>query len=175
MTKRQTQDRRLFKRLLHAHSSLHHARSCATQILSRNLHASRRGSADRSLLECVNTALIVSYASPFSANKGSADVAKDLPSNYLNVLDAPERAFHHRMLEARDRDHAHSDPQALSVRVSVELFMGERMVTPVGRDPFAPLERDDVERLHRMIEKLMGKIQSEQQRLWETFSPGETF
>jgi hypothetical protein len=53
--------------------------------------------------------------------------------------------------------------------------MGGRVVIPVGRYPFAPLERDDVERLHRMIEKLMQRIQDEQRRLLETFVPGEEF
>lgn len=175
MNERRRQDRRLFKRLLHAHMSLDHAACCVRQILGRNLHDSPRGREDSRLLRCLNTALIVSYASPFSRNTGSEDVAPSLPGKYLDVLDPAERSFHDRIVEARNRDHAHSDPLSLSVRVSVERVFGEILVTPIGRDPFAPLERDDVERLQAILEKLMLRIQVEQQRLAKTFTPDEEF
>lgn len=166
--------KKLFKRLLHSHHDLVHARACARQILKRSLHEAPRGSDDRELLECLNTALVVSYWRPFSGNRNSEDVQPALPDSYLRELTPEERKLHKRIKEYRNRDHAHSDPDSRSSEVAVEFWEGP-VAAPIGRDPFVPLPADDVRQLVGMIEKLPQKIVAEQVRIQGQLNVGDRF
>jgi hypothetical protein len=55
-----------------------------------------------------------------------------------------------------------------------ELF-DEPVATPIGRDPFVPLPVDDVKRLLSMIDKLLERIEIEQQRIVACLRIGDSF
>ena len=167
-------EKKLFKRLLHSHHDLMHARACARQILKRSLYEAPRGSDDWEMLECLNTALVVSYWRPFSDNQNTEDVRSTLPNSYLRELTPEERMLHKHIGEYRNRDHAHSDPESRSIAITVEFWKGP-VAIPIGRDPFVPLLAEDVRLLEGMIEKLLQKIIAEQVRIQGQLDVGDRF
>ncbi len=168
------EDRKLFKRIVQAEADLSHARECAEQILDRKLH-SATVHADKRLLRCLNTALIVSYWTPFSGNRGSEDVRKHLPSEYLQVLSDEQRRVHEQVGRARKKDQAHSDSDSRSVKVTVANVGNDPLAIPVSRDAHAPLSKDMVEELALMIKLLRAKLSEEHVRLQKKMTPGESF
>ena len=164
--------KRLLKRLLHSHHDLCQAQQCVKQILGRNLHAAREPF-DRRLLECLNTALIVSYWRPFSNNKGAVDVDPDLPDRFRRILTPAERALHQRLGRARKQDQAHCDPRGRSIRISVSGLGGEaaHRTRPVR----TPLSLPEIQQLDEIISKLLAAILEEQSRIVRHLNPGNTF
>jgi hypothetical protein len=166
--------RRVLKRIIQSDDDLAHAAECAEQILQRDLH-SATAREDKRLLRCLNTALIVSYVRPFSGNRGSPDVRKTLPAEYLDVLSDEQRQLHEQLIELRNRDHAHSDPQGRSASVGVQNFGDGVLAITLGRDAFAPLPRESVERVAELIVRLRAKLAEEQVRIQGTLKAGERF
>jgi hypothetical protein len=164
----------LLKRIIHSDVDLAHAAECAEQILQRDLHSATTREDER-LLRCLNTALVVSYARPFSSNRGSSDVRKTLPADYLDVLSYEQHQLHKQLMELRNRDQAHSDPQGMSVSVGVQSFGDGGLAIPVGRDALAPLPRESVERVAEIIVRLRAKLAEEQIRIQNTLQAGERF
>ena len=171
---RMDEQRRLFKRIVQSEEDLAHAAECAEQILHRDLHSATERE-DRRLLRCLNTALIVSYVRPFSHNRGSSDVRKTLPAEYLNVLSDQQRQLHDQLIASRDRDHAHSDPQGRSVSVGVQQVGDAVLAIPLSRDAFAPWPREMIERVADLIERLRAKLADEHARVQDTLKAGERF
>ena len=150
------------------------SRSCAA-LHSTNSQASTPWvvfSRHRDLLRCLNTALIVSYWRPFSANRNTSDERSSLPEKrFLKAYTAEERAIHQHIERYRDRDHAHSSRRPL--HPGVGSVMNEVAIPwPTGRDQLAPLPEDWVVRLEVMIEKLDALVSSECQRIQQTLDPG---
>lgn len=172
--KRQQEEKRLFKRLVSAHFDLAHAKCCATQILDRKLHESEREN-DYQLLRCLNTALIVSYWRPFSANEATPDEIGTLPDRFRSTFTATERRIHNRVREARNSEHAHSDPRARSTRVSVRQIGTSQIAIPMSRDVFIPLPMEAIVQLQGMIDKLLAQIAEETVRIQRTLKPDTSF
>jgi hypothetical protein len=166
--------RRVFKRIVQSDHDLADAAECADQILQRNLH-SATAREDKRLLRCLNTALIVSYARPFSGNRSSPDVRRSLPAEYLDVLSDEQRRLHEQLVEARNRDHAHSDPQGRSVSVRVPKVGDGVLAIPLSRDASAPWPRESVEKVAELIARLRGKLAEEQVRIQDTLKACEHF
>lgn len=158
------EEKRLFKRIIQTIDDLDHARECADQILKRNLHSAADWD-DKRLLRGLNTAMIVSYARPFSGNRGAEDVCKNLPKSYLDIFSAEQLKFHRLLIESRNRDHAHSDPEGRSIRVRVEESERMKFVIPVSRDAFAPLPLESVCRVVELVECMLSKLAKEYGRI----------
>ena len=168
------ENKRLLKRIIQSENDLIHAAECAEQILMRNLHSSLSFDDER-LLRCLNTALFVSYARPFSINHASDDVCKDLPGKYLRVFSKEQRLLHDQLIEARNRDHAHSDPKGRQTKINVQKWGEATFALPIGRDAFAPLPRKSVERVVELIECLQAKLAEEHIRIQNTLEDGDCF
>ena len=168
------EERRLFKRIVVSSVDLQQAGECAHHILRLGLHSSTDRE-DRSLLKCLNTALVIAYTRPFSGNKGSADVRKRLPSEYLDVLSDEQRQLHDELLRIRDQDQAHSDAGGLDMTVRVSRVGSILMAIPIRRNAIAPLAKGTVEQAVELIDCLQGKLAEEHVRIQETLKEGECF
>lgn len=162
---------RLLKRIIQSEDDLWHASECATPILERGLHDATERFEQR-LLRCLNTALIVSYARPFSGNRASRDVQKSMPREFLDALTPDELALHCQLVRARNEDHAHSDPSSRQVLIT-ELKVGDKSVMqPILRDASAPLPRQRTEDVAMLIAKVLSRLAAERERLWRGRSGG---
>lgn len=168
------EEKRLFKRIVQSEQDLDHAAECAEQILTLDLHSSATR-ADKRLLRCLNTGLIVSYVKPFSGNRGSADVRKSLPSEYIDILSDDHRRLHDQLIASRKCDHAHSDPKGRSVSVEVQKVGDGGLTIPRGRDACAALSRDSVEEVAKLIQRLQAKLSEEHVRIQGVLEAGERF
>ena len=155
-------------------ADLGHAAECARQILQRDLHSATERE-DKRLLRCLNTALIVSYARPFSGNKGSPDVRKKLPPEYLDVLSDEQRKLHNYLVESRNQDHAHSDAKGMDMTVRVATIRSVPIAVPISRDGSAPLPRESAVAVAELIKSLEGRLVQEQIRIQGTLEEGECF
>jgi hypothetical protein len=168
------EQKRLFKRIVQSEEDLAHAAECAEQILQRDLHSAIKRE-DKRLLRCLNTALMVSYVRPFSHNRGSSDVRKALPDEYLSVLSSEQRQLHDQLIASRNRDHAHSDPRGRSVSVRAHEIGDGSLVIPLSRDAFAPWPREMIASVADLIERLRAKLTEEHARIQDAFKAGERF
>ena len=167
--------KRLFKRIVQSSADLYHAAECANQILQRDLHPAIADE-DQRLLRCLNTALIVSYARPFSKNRKSHDVRENLPADFLKVLSDEQRQLHNRLVDSRNRDHAHSDPRGMDMTVRVqEIAPSVSMAEPFSRDGSAPWPRESIEKIAELIDCLQAKLCEEQISIQETLQDGDQF
>lgn len=187
------EEKRLFKRIVVSQVDLQQARECAHHILRLDLHSTdRKGCSlpkflsrilriglpstsdreNRSLLKCLNTALVISYTRPFSGNKGSADVRKELPAGYLDVLSEEQRHLHEELIEIRNRDQAHSDAGGLDMTVRVSKIGPVPLAIPIGRNTIAPLSRENVRQIRELIDCLLGKLSEEHIRIQGTLEEG---
>ena len=160
-------EKRLFKRNVISSFDLYQAKMCAHHILSRGLHSSE-DEEDRTLLRCLNTALIVSYIRPFSKNRGSDDVQAKMPKRYLDVLSAKQRELHDELVNMRDQEHAHSDALVSDLTIGTRKVGPSIMAIPIGRDPIAPMSKGQVEEVAEMIQLLRNKLTEEQCRIQDT-------
>ena len=103
----------LLKRIILSIGDLYLADMCVQQILHRELYSSS-DIRELELLECLLAALVVSYARPFSHNKGEPHVASQLPHEYLEVLSPEQRRLHNSLKTLRNQAYAHSDPEAVN-------------------------------------------------------------
>ena len=168
------EERRLFKRIAQSLTDLDHAAECARQILQRDLH-SATDREDKRLLPCLNTALIVSYARPFSGNKASPDVRQKLPPECLDVLSDDQRKLHNHLLESRNQDHAHSDPTGMDMTVRVSTVLSVPIAIPISRDASAPLSRESVAAVADLTKSLKVRLGQEQIRIQGILKEGECF
>ena len=174
LTEIRDEGRRVLKRLIQSDQDLAQAAECAEQILQRNLH-SATSREDARLLRCLNTALIVSYARPFSHNRASPDVRKTLPTDYFDVLSDEQHRLHEQLIQLRNRDHAHSDPQGRSTLAGIQNFGEGAVAMPASRDALAPLPRELVKRVADLIDRLRAKLADEQVHIQEALPVGERF
>lgn len=148
--------------------------SALKQILGDDLHCAT-AAFDKRPLECLNTALVVSYWRPFSNNRGAIDVDPALPGRYRRCFRLAERALHERIGRARKEDQLIPTQGGRSIRITVSELNGVTVVTPTGRDPFVPLHRHEIKRLDAMISMLLTTILEDQTRIVRTLKVGESF
>ena len=171
------EDRRLLKRITASIADLWEAKDCARHILRLDLH-SARDREDRSLLKCLNTALVVSYVRPFSGNACSEDVQGKLPPDYLNVLSDRQRRLHRELRTKRNQDQAHTDGRTLDMTVNLQQpteCAPFSLPWISGRNPIAPFSRETVGEIIELIDCLQGKLFEEQTRILDTLEEGESF
>lgn len=107
-------DRALYEKLHASHSDIAVAQSCAEYLLKKKWHTHsfmRRGSIPIQQT-AFTTAMVVSYARPFSPGRASTFT---FPHKLLQY-DAKATLFHKRLLTLRNEQYAHTDPSTASVR-----------------------------------------------------------
>lgn len=162
----------LFKRLLHSHHDLMHAQKCVNQILKRKLHNTNERF-EKELLECLNSAMITAYSKPFSGNKGSSGVAKEIPVSILSCLTDDELNIHKKIISMRNQDIAHSDPDSRNIEVEISKYDGASVATPKGSDPYIPFDDNDTTQIAEIIKKLLNQIRIEQNNIEKTLGVGK--
>jgi hypothetical protein len=154
-------------RLILSEWDLLEAQTYAGEILGAATTGAIAGTYTRRAL---NVALVVVYARAFKKNRppSAGAVAEKLPDDVIDVLNADEKSLHEQVLTIRDREIAHSDPDArqLQVPYSTEL----EATIPMGRAPTV-LPHDQVDRLGAMIEKLLIEVSGRRLRLDEELRP----
>ena len=154
---------RLVKRVFQSLVDLNQAHECARQILRRDLYSSQDPS-DRALINCLLTALVVSYARPFMKSRGKTMLPK-LPSGYLEVLSEEQKKLHKNLVDLRNQTQAHSDSKALDISIitntigtfsydSIHRFSQGAIVSRTLFQPPAFLLEEIVE----LIDCLRGKL-----------------
>jgi hypothetical protein len=109
------------------------------------------------------TRLVVSYARPFSRNRG-ARTTRSLPNRFLDQFTEAERATHTRILDLRHQEFAHSDEDAADVHIAV--VPGDpSTVSGIWRRPRVLFDRDEMARVGECIRKLREAIDHELRRL----------
>ena len=88
--------------------------------------------------ETALTAMIVTYARPFSGNRADPLTAKSVRLSSLIRLTVAQRALHERIVELRNRAFAHADPDAWVVSHRTQ---PDGSVLPVVQDPRVPMRR----------------------------------
>lgn len=125
---------------------LEHAARYCTLYLERELYDMAKTFVDES--RAVSTAIIVTYARPFSGNRDRDNKRDPADQRYVDALDSPNRSIHDRIINLRDKAFAHSD--ATYHNVKAELTKGGGIST-LANDPLIPLERSEVEMLQANI------------------------
>lgn len=102
------------------------------------------------------TALLTSYARPFTQSKGWPK----LPSEFV-LYNASEVHLHQQVMELRHQVYAHSDSSRHSIRPIKVLDFH----TDIVGSPHLRLSKKETEMLVRMIDKVIAKINTEIERL----------
>jgi hypothetical protein len=123
----------------------HAERYCALY-LERELYDMAKTFVDES--RAVSTAIIVTYARPFSVNRDRNNKRELADQKYVDALDSPNRTVHDRIINLRNRAFAHSDAEYHNVKVELTEGGG---VSTLATDPLIPLERTEVETLQANI------------------------
>jgi len=117
--------------------------------------------------EAMNSAMIVSYARPFSGNdKAVKEKIPDLPGRYLRLLDENELRVHKNILSSRNKRVAHSDSEAWEMMpYQLEMAEGRKRVVPVCNDTLRPLPKEDIRTLVSICGTFMNAIVDERKEL----------
>lgn len=128
------------RRLLISLWDLNSAASYASVLV----HLGRRGPDEGPLTdlhrETALTAMVVTYARPFSGNRSDPLCAGTIRLRRLVTLSEAERTLHNRLVDLRNTAFAHADPSAWKVSHRVQ---PNGTVLPIVRDPRAPMRRAD--------------------------------
>ena len=165
------EEKRLLKRIIISQWDLRQAADCLSEVLNRNLHDSP---SEKTLLKCLNTAFVVSYARPWTKNHGW-DVRARLPKRYLSVLSKNQRDLHQEIITSRNRDQAHSDESGSCLMVHTMKMCDNIVANPYGNNPLTPWPRKSMEEVSEIIHALDLKLVEEQCRIQETLTSGEIF
>ena len=167
--------RKLYKRLVISYFDLAEARNYLFKLLGDDGNeAPARG--DKLVRAALQTAFVVAYARPFSGNKPSDDVAREIPERFVRKLPPEQRALHDEVVQRRNEEFAHSDPTTADVIVFVsEHDVSPRYVTPVSSVTRAPMADDKLKELDALCASLYVFIYDEMERLRAGFTPGERF
>ncbi|MCH9052742.1 MAG: hypothetical protein IIA72_16995 [Proteobacteria bacterium] len=151
-------NKELYSRLFVSCSDIHFARQCARHILKKGWHCDpweRRGTIyfQQSVY---TTALIVSYARPFTKSAGWPS----FPTRLLQYTEA-ERGLHKKLLKLRNKIYAHSDSESYSIR---PYRSGSYSVDIVG-EPFLKISEDEAVQFLEMTAKGLASIEDRMQQL----------
>lgn len=96
--------------------------------------------------EAMNSAMIISYARPFSGNdKKTIEKIPDLPGKYVRHLDKRGRQVHELVIKDRNSKMAHSDSDAnIMIPQVLDLGKGRKLVVPFHSDTQAPLSKENI-------------------------------
>lgn len=141
----------LYSKLFVSRQDLGYASSCAAHLLKNGLHHKpweRRGGV-YFRQSAFTTALIVSYARPFTKSRGWPN----FPARLL-TFSKDERGLHERLLDLRNQVYAHSDSNQYSIRP----WRSGNFETDIVGAPFRFLEKAEVTALVPMIDNLCSGI-----------------
>jgi len=130
-----------WERLSISDDDLAQAKRFGNFILERSLHDTTGGVDDKLIHLAFNTALIVSYARPFTMNFDK--LGKKRPSMllpFLENLSCEEGKLHKIVCDSRDQEYAHSD----SASHNVAIYKSEFFDIAISPNPFIPLPRIQV-------------------------------
>jgi len=169
------QDRRLYKRLIIAFHDLTDSWRYLNRLLGLNSETPPPQS-DKIQRDALMTALIVSYVRSFSANRVADDVQKRLPDNFLSDFSESEKRLHAIMIQLRDQEFAHSDPEKSGVAVDIHCLPDGRPIAwPVSTVVRQGLTDAELNTLKGMFSKLLIRLMAELQRIGDLQNPGESF
>ena len=160
---------KLLVRLLISSEDFHHAARIARYILENELESKVKRSKDKAisqpklLWEALNSAMIIAYCRPFSANdRRSVSKIPDLPTRFLKVLTKAEREVHNIAMNNRNTLLAHSDSEAWGMRTGFVEYASDKLylVTP-HRDVRAPIPSKSVRTLGMATIRLREAISTE--------------
>ncbi|MBA3773895.1 MAG: hypothetical protein H0X13_15800 [Ramlibacter sp.] len=145
---------RLYRRLYLSYNDLDEAKATVEELLRARLRLPRQDPPS-ALLMALTTALVVAYARPFVNTRGESQFAeRSVPGSLLRVLTSRQREAHNYLLNARNREVAHSD--ADRSELYLKLYPdGHGAILRVARAPFLRAELRDI---HRIITKLMKEV-----------------
>jgi hypothetical protein len=170
---------KLLNRLLISYGDFHHASRIATYILDHRLQDKvdrlngRRRYRIKLLWEALNSAMIVAYCRPFSANDPSSnDTLGALPKRFLKGLTTEQVEVHQTALDDRNQLLAHSDSEAWNMRpLLLKRTSGKATLLPLHSDVRAPLVHETVVVLRSLCETLMDRIVDERAVLEKEVAP----
>ena len=124
-----------------------HAERYCRAFLARDLQSMSKTYDDDS--RAFTTAIVVTYARPFSGNRDREGRRDPVNANYVEALEEKARAIHDRIVELRNTAFAHSDAKHHDVQIHETKGDG---LTTFSHDPLVPLEKSEVEALLSNIE-----------------------
>ena len=153
------------ERLIISQQDLLQAKSFAEFILSKNLHDRSTDWEEQKLIHLAfNTSLIVSYSRPFTGNRGiSTGKQQSVGSKLLEVLSKEEKRLHDNLTRSRHAEYAHSDLNSHNVSI----YACENFAIPIGRNPFVPIEIEQIRQLIAIIDRLLTEISLRRSHLEE--------
>lgn len=173
MSARAVYERERYKRLLLSQEDLRYARRYGELILELGPEVGA-DSTTKYICRGLTTAMVVSYARPFTSNKGGR--VNQLPEKlYWGHLTDAEKKLHQRILDRRDSVHAHSDSNVIALKVSVDAIGGVPVAMGHGWNPYVTLDSGEIEKLLEIISKIDEQIVAEKFRLECNFNIGDEF
>jgi hypothetical protein len=153
------EDARLLRRVIISQFDLEQAAIFADRCIALAEAASKENFLER---QAWSTALVVSYARPFSRNLSAAAATRQLNLGTIGVqLTSAERALHDRIIALRNTEIAHSDTDAHSTEITIR----NGVAHPLSRATWHPLPPPDVRGLASLIEKLRRNLSAAHMRL----------
>ena len=154
-------NKELYSRLFVSRSDIHFARQCASHILKKGWHSNpweRRGTIyfQQSVY---TTALIVSYARPFTKSAGWPS----FPTRLLQYTEA-ERNLHKKLLKLRHKIYAHSDSENYSIRPQRSGLFSS-FTSHLLREPFLKISKDEAVQFLEMTAKGIASISDRMEQL----------
>lgn len=172
--RRSLHDRALFKRLVISHFDLTGARQFLSRLRGENGETVPQSS-DTIQRDALMTALIVGYGRPFSDNR-RGDVSSRLPDRFLDGLTPEQRSLHERILELRNQEFAHSDPEPADVSVTVVAWSdGTPLTVPMSNRTRLGLSDDQLRELSNIFAHLLRAVFDEMERIRHSLMPGDAF
>ena len=154
-------DRALYERLYVARDDLRHASSFAAHLLKKGWHFDpweRRGSTYMQQ-SAYTTALVVTYARPFTESRGWPKFPKRLAP-----YDDEQKSLHRKILILRNEVYAHSDVARQQVRPYKILGSASAIVM----QPSMKLTKKETEALMEMIQATASAIDARMAQLIDT-------
>lgn len=137
-----------------AEQTVHDAGELTYYILRHEIYKDTEINTDENVLQkALNTALVVTYARPFSRNHGAAQLLECL--NIREIYSEEEFELHELVRTLRNRLSAHSDASEFSFFTTPQ----NRYVPMLGLG-VPTLNKEDLERLRSMLTKLMDAIRA---------------
>ena len=128
----------------------------ATLLIDILIRRSVSHAVPQALINALHTALVVTYARPFSANRADEQTAATISLRALFKMSAEQRRLHQGLLQLRNRALAHSDPSSWQVEFREE----PRKAVPVVMHPVVSptvAELTAVRELCRQIEEALSR------------------
>jgi hypothetical protein len=143
------------RRLLISMWDLNSAASYASVLVHLGRRAMHEGVMTDLHRETALTAMVVTYARPFSGNRSDPLTAGSVRLSTLIGLSPSQRALHDRLVSLRNRAFAHADPDEWRVTHRVQ---PNGSLLPIVRDPRVPMRRAEYAAVRDLASLICGAI-----------------